>query len=329
MSLCAVGMRYCQQKINVRYNGKDIDWYLNKHYFVSQFSKIIFLARISLNFFDQDELRPENTRKLCMDSLKSYEDLKNKPLVEAYVEIRWRLQKQGLAQSFDYQILLGGLRSQIEGKFPYHEPLPSINIPDEMAGHTVQHRFRTQEDGWPVIQVGPGIFTFNETTKYKWSSFKTDVLEAVEYYYSAYPKKEELEPVSIFLRYIDAIQFDHTREDVRQFLRDKLKVGIALPDGLFESGHIEHKPRSLKFEVSFPCDKPKGQAVVLFATGSSNKDGKEYPSIIWHTTVQSTGNDVPIIPRGLENWLDSAHEITHDWFVKFSKGDLLRSFESE
>ena len=264
-----------------------------------------------------------------MDSLKSYEDLKNKPLVEAYVEIRWRLPKQEMAQSFDYQILLGGLRGQIEGKFPYHEPLPSVHIPDEMAGHTIQHRFRTQEDGWPVIQVGPGIFTFNETSQYIWSSFKTDVLEAVEDYYSAYPQKEKLEPVSISLKYIDAIQFDHTREDVREFLRDKLKVGITLPDDLFESGHIEHKSRSLKFEVSFPCDKPKGQAVVLFATGSSKKDGNEYPSIIWHTTVQSIGNNVPIIPKGLENWLDSAHEITHDWFLKFSEGDLLRSFEDE
>ena len=264
-----------------------------------------------------------------MDYSSSYEDLKNKPLVEAYVEIRWRLQKQEMAQSFDYQILLGGLRGQIEGKFPYHEPLPSVHIPDEMAGHTVQHRFRTQEEGWPVIQVGPGIFTFNETTKYIWSHFKTDVLEAVGYYYSAYPKKEELEPVSIFLRYIDAIQFDHTREDVRQFLRDKLKVDITLPNDLFENGHIEHNPWALKFEVSFPCDKPKGQAVVQFATGSSNKDCKEYPSIIWHTTVQSAGNDVPIIPKGLENWLDSAHEITHDWFLKFSEGDLLRSFKGE
>ena len=263
-----------------------------------------------------------------MDSLKSYEDLENKPLVEAYVEIRWRLPEQEKEQSFDYKFLLGRLHGQIEGKFPYYEPLPSAHIPDEMAGYTVQHRFRTQEDGWPVIQVGPGIFTFNETSKYIWSSFKTDVLEAVEYYYSAYPQKEKLEPVSIYLRYIDAIQFDHTREDVRQFLRDKLKVGITLPDGL-EGGHIEYKPRSLKFEVSFPCDKPKGQAVVLFATGNSKRDGNEYPSIIWHTTVQSIGKDVPIIPRGLENWLDSAHEITHDWFVKFSEGDLLRSFEGE
>ena len=263
-----------------------------------------------------------------MDSLKSYEDLKNKPLVEAYVEIRWRLPEQEMGQSFDYKFLLGRLHGQIEGKFPYYEPLPSAHVPDEMAGHTVQHRFRTQQDGWPVIQVGPGIFTFNETSKYIWPSFKADVLEAVEDYYSAYPQKERLEPVSIYLKYIDAIQFDYTREDVRQFLRDKLKVGIALPDGL-EGGHIEYKPRSLKFEVSFLCDKPKGQAVVLFATGNQKRDDNEYPSIIWHTTVQSAGNDVPIIPRGLENWLDSAHEITHDWFVKFSEGDLLRSFEGE
>ena len=263
-----------------------------------------------------------------MDYSNSYKDLKNKPLVEAYVEIRWRLPEQEMGQSFDYQFLLGRLHDQIKNKFPYHEPLPFARIPDEMAGHTVQHRFRTQRDGWPVIQVGPGIFTFNETSKYIWSSFKTDVLEAVEYYYSAYPQKEKLEPESISLKYIDAIQFDHKEQDVRQFLRDKLKVGITLPDGL-QSGHMEHKPRSLKFEVSLPCDKPKGQAVVLFATGSHNKVGSEYPSIIWHTTVQSAGNDVPIIPQELESWLDSAHRITHDWFVKFSEGDLLRSFAGE
>jgi len=52
-------------------------------------------------------------------------------------------------------------------------PLPTAQIPDELSPCTIKYRFRKHKDGWPLIQVGPGISAINFTEKYDWESFLT------------------------------------------------------------------------------------------------------------------------------------------------------------
>ena len=37
------------------------------------------------------------------------------------------------------------------------------SVPVPLSMHFVRHRFRKSKDGWPLVQVGPGIVTLNET----------------------------------------------------------------------------------------------------------------------------------------------------------------------
>ena len=62
-----------------------------------------------------------------------------------------------------------------------------------------------------------------------------------------------------------------------------------------------------------------------FATG--RKEGE--PAVLWETTVQSVGSDLPDMPDGFPAWVDAAHEITHDWFFKLIEGELERRFDGE
>src|SRR3990170_3561524 len=146
--------------------------------------------------------------------------LKNKPLVEAILEVRWQLQGALPGPQTDphYKFLLGRLFDRMLKDYPEHEQLPTANIPDEMVAHVVQHRFRVAANSWPLVQVGPGIFTVNSTADYKWEDFRLRVLAAIEKLYEAHPKVGDLKITNLILRYIDAVDFDYITINAFDFL---------------------------------------------------------------------------------------------------------------
>lgn len=253
--------------------------------------------------------------------------LKNKPLVEAILELRWALKGHapGLESDPHYKLLLGRLYDRLMADYPEHEQLATAGIPDELVGHVVQHRFRASANGWPLVQLGPGILTVNSTADYVWGDFRSRVVSAVARFNDAHPKVADLKVSSITLRYIDAVEFDHSNKSVYDFLKEKLKVSLALPANLFEETGIEKRPSTFTWHSTFACANPRGQVTIRFAAGQ--KEGK--PAIIWETTVQSSDKDVPEMPTGFETWIDAAHTITDDWFFKLIEGDLERSFSGD
>ncbi len=254
-------------------------------------------------------------------------ELKNKPLVEAILEIRWKLVKQGPGYETDshYKLLLGRLFDRVQSEYPEHEQLASANVPDELVGHVVQHRFRVAKNKWPLVQVGPGVLTVNSTADYTWSDFRPRALAAVQKLYQAHPKVADLEPTNLILRYIDAIEFDYVQENAFSFLRDKLKLDVSLPRNLFGETGVEERPHTFTWQSAFKCEMPKGIVNARFASG--RKDGA--PAIVWETTVHSGGQDLPDMPDQFERWLDAAHTITDDWFFKLIEGELERRFSGD
>ncbi len=264
-----------------------------------------------------------------------HKDLRNKPLVEAILEIKWQLDKPGQmsgspqmalpAGDPHYRLLLGRLFDRFQKEYPVHEPLPAATLPDEVVGHCVQHRFRAAKDDWPLVQVGPGIFTVNETHRYTWTDFQQRVREAVGRLFDAHPNPTDFRIETLVLRYIDAVEFNYQEENAFVFLKDKLKVGISLPPSLFQDTGVSGLPRNLSWQATFQCSNPRGAVHVSFATGQ--KEGK--PAILWETTVLSTGAELPAMPGQFSEWIDAAHEITHDWFFKLIEGELERRFDGE
>ena len=76
------------------------------------------------------------------------QQLSKAPLVEAILEINWKLIEQlpGVAVDPKYKVLVGRLYDRLEPTYSFHEPLPTASMPDEMLGHVVQHRFRSAEN---------------------------------------------------------------------------------------------------------------------------------------------------------------------------------------
>ncbi len=251
--------------------------------------------------------------------------LGNKPLREALFELRWELDEPEPNIKVDphYKLLIGSLYDNVKKQYPFHEPLPTSTMPDEMAAYIVQHRFRTKKQGWPLIQIGPGIFTINETHGYVWESFQEAIIEGLDSLFEAYTELEgNLKIQSVMLRYIDAVDFDF-KEDVLNFLKEKMKLNIDLEKQLFEDTGINPNPLGFNLIMTFKSTKPAGAISLRFGRGK--KDDAD--AIIWETIFHSKGSDAPNNRKELLNWLIEAHEHTHDWFFKTIKGDLEKRFE--
>lgn len=251
--------------------------------------------------------------------------LKNKPLVEALLELKWVLpppSNSGIDGDPHYRLLLGRFSERVQNEYPIHEPLPTAQIPDAMVPHMVQHRFRTSQSAWPLIQMGPGIVTLNETAGYTWKGFKPRCERVVSSLFDAHPAKNEFIIQEMTLRYIDAIEFDATKDNVFKFLDEKMRVKVSLPDNLFEKGHVQTHPNVFNWQASFPHNPLGGTITLRFGIGQHG--GK--PALVWETLVQTLKDGIPRMPGGFSEWLEKAHEITDDWFFKLIEGDLEKRF---
>ena len=247
--------------------------------------------------------------------------LKNKPLVEAIFEIRWKLHE--LAGPH-YKILIGRIYDRVKDRYPFYEPLPTATMPDEIAGYIVQYRFRKDKDKWPLIQIGPGIITLNDTEGYLWEDFKKRICNLIEILYEAYPDSESnLKVNQLLLRYIDAIDFDYEKKNLFKFLEEKLKVSIKIHERLFKETGVNNLPLNIDLRFTFPSIKPKGAIHLRFVRGKR----KGVDALIWEIMVQSVGNDIPENKEGIINWVEVAHTLTDEWFFKMIEGELLRRFE--
>ena len=254
-------------------------------------------------------------------------ELANKPLVEAILEFKWKLSSPnhpGVEEDPHYRLLLGRFSEKVENDYPFHEPLPTTQIPDAMVAHMAQHRFRTSEEGWPLIQVGPGLMTVNETSGYTWDDFKKRCNSAVKSLLSSHPTKKEFEIQELTLRYINAVDVDFSKESVFGFLQDKMQTSISLPNSLFDNGQVKSSPTTFNWQASFPTDDPSGNVTLRFAIGRH----KGKPALIWETLAQATHEHIPAIPAGFPEWLEKAHDLTDDWFFKLIEGKLKERFSS-
>jgi uncharacterized protein (TIGR04255 family) len=254
--------------------------------------------------------------------------LKNKPLVEAIFELRWNLQEPAPGMRIDphYKLLIGRIYDRVKDDYPFHEQLPTATMPDEIAGYVVQHRFRKEKDKWPLLQIGPGIITLNDTDGYVWEDFEKRIDNLINTLFEAYPDAEDnLKVNGLLLRYIDAIDFDFDfeKEGIFSFLEEQLKTNIQLHQELFEGTSVGTLPLNLDLRFSFPSAKPKGVVHLRFIRGKR----KESDALIWETAVQSVTEDALEALEGVTTWIKDAHNLTDDWFFKLIEGELQRRFE--
>ena len=277
--------------------------------------------------------------------------LKNKPLVEAIFELRWDLYEQlPTGEKVDpyYKVLSGGIYNKLREDYPLIESLPAADVPERFSGHIVQSRFRS-ESKWPLIQIGPGVITLNDTEGYIWEDFRKRALDLTDVLFNMHPEPERLKLNKAMLRYIDGIEFDYEQVDIFTFLKEQMKTELSLYHKLFEDTGVGKTPEGFGMNFSFPSTSPAGIVVLRIAKRTQakedtkiklikwthqadpdktwTKDDGKINALIWETIVDSSGEHSPRNREAIPEWIDQAHKLTDDWFFKTIEGELERRFE--
>jgi len=246
------------------------------------------------------------------------------PLVEAIFEFHWTLQTsdQGISIDPHGKLLLGSLYTALRHRYPVHEQLPSALVPDELVPHQVQHRLRHVKDGWPLVQLGPGVLTVNDTEQYNWERFRELIAEALSAFHDARPEPDADRVESVHLRYINAAPLDGWQTGILGFLGEKLKLDIRLDPSLFANTGVSAQATDADLRFTFATISPSGQLSIRFARG--NARGKE--SLIWEMGVSSAeARNASEIDR-ITEWIGDAHALAERWFFRLIDGQLLEEF---
>jgi uncharacterized protein (TIGR04255 family) len=246
-------------------------------------------------------------------------DLPAKPLVEALVEVRWGEPGQ---PDPAYPLLVGRLYERLHTEYPVIEDLPLAQFPPVATVHMVRHRFRRTPGGWPLVQIGPGVLTLNETDGYHWDDFSKRAKEVLPKLFEAHPQPDALGINNVLLRYINALHVDYFSENLLSLLAAKLHTSVALPREAFGASGVSDRPVGFTMQLAFKAARPQGALTLVFGGGVS----KERPALVWEIHVRSVTNEVPRMPDEFGEWLEAAHALAETWFFELAKGDLLESF---
>jgi uncharacterized protein (TIGR04255 family) len=248
--------------------------------------------------------------------------LPNKPLIEAIIEIRWG--KEGQPDPA-YPIIVGRLFERIKADYPVIEDLPIVRVPAEITLQQVRHRFRRAKDAWPLVQIGPGILTVNDTDGYNWKDFSARVRDILPHFFAVHPSPSTLAFNSLLLRYINAIDFDYSSQNILPFLADKMRVLLSLEQSILTETGVNPAPRNLALQLVFPVSAPSGALILLLGTGKHKNNN----AVVWEIHFRSTEADLPTLPDGFTTWLDAAHAKIETWFFEMVKGPLLVEFAKQ
>ncbi len=260
---------------------------------------------------------------------------KNPPLIEALLEVKWGLKKTGPDTFIDkgFQWATGRLFDRIKDKFPYTVDLPITDIPVEISPFQVRHQFRAEKNGWPLVQLGPGISSVNYTSTYTWDKF-TDTVKFLipklkESYQGIGENQDDvqLKLKNATLRYINGIKLNWEEMNALDFIESKLHTKIKIPESVSQDENIHGQPVNVNFQMGLQIQKPVGQSLIRFATG---KVGQE-KGLIWELIFISHGIDAPqLIDEDLFMiWLTTAHDVIEKMFLEFCDGELKLQFEGE
>lgn len=247
--------------------------------------------------------------------------LPNAPLQEVIFEVRWRLhpgKDHGQVQDAGYELAVGRLSSLLEKDFPHYRRIVPAELPDQLLLYRPIHQYWKGENQWPVLQLGPGIFTVNCTDQsYDWESlFKPLITTALNWLVQAY--REPLLFAFASLKYIDAIKtndYGGVSNDWQTFIKNNFNIEY---NNFFNT---RGKQSRIHLDQTFELE-DGSEIQVQMSNGTKNNE----PAVVWQTAILKKNN---FSNKELVEWAQSAHNISHELFVEMIKPHLYASFSGK
>ncbi|MDA1101249.1 MAG: TIGR04255 family protein [Proteobacteria bacterium] len=265
--------------------------------------------------------------------------LPNAPLIEVVFELRWALAgpnelPMALRQDPVYSLLAADF-SERAVSLGYSVRRDQSTNQAGPFGYSIQYRyFRDEDTAFPLLQIGPGIFAYNDATGYEWNDFRKNLREGLRTLLNSYPKSKSfaMKPVHLELRYIDVFDTDLLgHSDLEKFLDGDVDLKIRLNDFL-KSDRVFSGPVKGKVEIFRDIKGEKEtsfQMTIASALADESRVIHMVSKVVKKSSLIDLGdNSRTMVSRAIE-WADSAHDITHAFFEDFVGGKLMKTFHGE
>ena len=263
--------------------------------------------------------------------------LKSSPLIEAWLEIRWKLQLDpttGLLRDPGFPFALGVFYSSVKDGFEYKKDLDASRAPEEMLPHVVRHQFRPGEERWPLLQLGPGVATVNFAEPYTWQAFLQRALYLRSKLLNAYGETA-LETEKLVLRYRNGVAFEPESKDLLDYFKKNLNTIVTVPDYIPGPVGAPAWPMEANILFKYNLHEPQGVGTLQLVTGKRrtdqvSKQEMEEGLLIWQLGVESDINAAPDLRNEdvFTQWLNLSHSVIHEWFFSLIEGPLRKMYEA-
>jgi uncharacterized protein (TIGR04255 family) len=244
--------------------------------------------------------------------------LPNAPLQEVIFEVHWKLdidKDSGLFFDQNFQLASGRFDSLASAHYPTYLSLKPPMVPDQYFSFKAVHQYWNKDKSYPLIQLGPGLFTVNDTDKnYIWIDFKKRILRGLQWLVESYRGKLNIDFIE--LRYIDAVELSaFEADDLPLFLKENLNIIVENKTDISDS-QLEALQVVQRFSLGDNSD-----LNLLFTNGTRNID--EAPVILWNISVNRRGH---LEINEIEKWIENSHSICSNLFKKIVSVKLYEQF---
>lgn len=243
------------------------------------------------------------------------------PLIEVICEIRWRLQPlsaiPGSAYDPHFPAFSEDFASVIAKRgYTFVERLPPEDLPIELRAGNPILRFRTEQNQWPLFQIGPGLLTVNVVPPYGgWHTFRATLQLGLSSLYEAYPVPNRyLKFTRVDLRYLNGFDREFGYAKHGTFLSADLNMQVSLNEKLLTK--YARKPDEIHTTAQFVLDlKTMKGTTGIIKVGPGLKDGRK-AAVLEFAIRRGDGKSDLEMTRGedLAGWFDSAHKVIREWF---------------
>lgn len=234
------------------------------------------------------------------------------PLIEVIFELRWSITNTSDLAKFNY--LHGDLYSLIKKDYPHREHLVPPDTPAALLLNNPIYRFRNEVNGYPLVQLGPGLLTVNTTdAKYFWQDYFQWCKSLISSFCEVYkPSNDEMFHTNLI--YYDLFVFDLQKNDVIAFINENLNINLR-------QSFLETSRHPSKVAIGFNYETEYGQLDITLDTGKS----MEEKGLVLKT--QLTGPHTQLGSDTIPLWLDEAHTFCSNLFKQMIHGNLYESFK--
>lgn len=235
------------------------------------------------------------------------------PLVEVVFELKWDIKMK--SDLDDFQYLYGDLYANLKNDFPNRERLTPLEIPFDALINIPVFRFKNKNNGYPLVQIGPGILSINTLNEfYVWEEFREEIHKLINILKEIYPKFHTIK-INPALIYLDFLKFDSHHTSGYDFINENLNISI-------HSNIInELNPKVKEININANYEVDDNNLSVRINEGKANNSEE---GIVVQTRVN--GNAQTYDNHTLKTWLESAHLLSSKAFKSLIKEDLYNTF---